>query len=83
MDRTSKRRRIKFRSGIPIILLWSKRDQRRFIDAVEMLRRLIADLETLLQPVKRKRAAAGGAQASAILNTKRTGPAEGRVNHVT
>lgn len=44
----------KRRKDLPLMLLWSKRDQRRFIDAVEQLVGQVHDLQTLLDPVKRK-----------------------------
>jgi len=47
-----KRRR---RTSMPIMLFWSKRDQKRFIDAVERFCSMVNDLEVILAPVKRKR----------------------------
>jgi len=39
----------------PIVLGWSKSEQRRFIDAVEKFHALVSDLERVLSPAKRKR----------------------------
>ena len=44
----------KRKTTVPMMLFWSKRDQRRFIDAVERMQTLINDLESLLQEPKRR-----------------------------
>lgn len=43
------------RRDVPIMLLWSRAEQRRFVDAVERLVGAIGDLEQILAPRKRKR----------------------------
>lgn len=53
------------RNSVPIMLLWSKRDQARFIDAVERMQSLVNDLERVLLPAKRRRAAADARAAAA------------------
>lgn len=50
-------KRKRSRKTVPIMLLWSKRDQARFIDAVERFQALTNDLEKILEPMKRRRAA--------------------------
>jgi hypothetical protein len=45
------------RASMPIMLFWSKAEQRRFVDAVERFVGLVGDLETILAPVKRRRKA--------------------------
>lgn len=47
----------KRRTSMPVLLCWTKRDQLRFIEAVERFASLVNDLETILAPVKRRRAA--------------------------
>lgn len=47
-----KRRR---KQPTPIMLLWSKAEQRRFIDAVERLVSTVNDLVVLLEETKRRR----------------------------
>lgn len=43
------------KSSVPLLLFWSKRDQVRFIDAVERLCSLVNDLSTLVTAAKRRR----------------------------
>lgn len=43
------------KNSIPVMLLWTKRDQQRFIEAVERLCSAINDLERVLEPAKRRR----------------------------
>jgi hypothetical protein len=50
-------KRKKRRTSMPVLLCWTKRDQLRFIDAVERFQSLVNDLETILAAAKRKRAA--------------------------
>jgi Prion-inhibition and propagation len=45
----------KRRTVLPVMLLWSRRDQSRFIQAVERLSSLVNDLERVLAPAKRRR----------------------------
>lgn len=47
----------KRKRSVPIMLFWSKSEQRRFIDAVERFAGMVNDLERILAPVKRRRAA--------------------------
>ena len=42
------------RRPVPIMLLWSRQEQRRFIDAVERLVAAIGDLESILAEPKRR-----------------------------
>jgi hypothetical protein len=53
---------------MPVMLIWSKRDQLRFINAVERLQSLVNDLESILAPKKRRLAArvAGELDAQAV-----------------
>jgi hypothetical protein len=41
----------------PLAIFWTRRDQRRFIDAVERLVGLVGDLKVLLEEKKRTRRA--------------------------
>jgi hypothetical protein len=50
-------KRKKRRTSAPVLLCWTKRDQLRFIEATERFQSLVNDLETILAPAKRKRAA--------------------------
>lgn len=54
--------------SMPVMLIWSKRDQLRFINAVERLQSLVNDLESILAPKKRRLAArvAGELAAQAV-----------------
>jgi hypothetical protein len=45
----------KRKKSVPILLFWSKRDQRRFIDAVEKFCGLVNDMERIMAPRKRKK----------------------------
>lgn len=45
----------KRKQPVPIMLLWSRADQRRFIDAVEELVALVGDLRVELEAAKRRR----------------------------
>lgn len=58
------RRRTK--RATPLMLFWSRAEQRRFIDAVERLVNTVNDLETLLARKKRERRVvpSGGPAAS-------------------
>lgn len=58
MKRKSKRRQV------PIMLLWSKREQLRFIDAIERLVSIVGDLEILI--AARKRTAKPKAHAAPV-----------------
>lgn len=49
--------RRKTRYSTPLMLFWSKRDQRRFIEAVERFVSLVNDLDVLVSTAKRKRQA--------------------------
>jgi hypothetical protein len=49
----SKRRK----RSVPNMLFWNRRDQQRFIEAVERLCSAVNDLERILAPAKRRRAA--------------------------
>jgi hypothetical protein len=54
----------KRRKQTPLMLLWSRQDQRRFIDAVERLAGLVNDLESLLnEPKQRAKKAAATRRA--------------------
>jgi hypothetical protein len=52
----SKRRKSRVRQFTPLVLGWSKREQQRFIETVERLHSMVNDLDTILTPVKRRRA---------------------------
>ncbi len=52
----------KRKKSIPLMLFWSKAEQRRFIDAVERFVALVGDLQVLLDPIKRKAAAKAAAE---------------------
>jgi predicted amidophosphoribosyltransferase len=54
----------KCKRAIPILLLWSRQEQRRFTDTVELLRELAKDLEILLATPKRRAAAAAATRAA-------------------
>lgn len=47
----SRRRR---RQSTPLMLFWSKRDQLRFINAVERFQSLVNDLDTMVAAKKRR-----------------------------
>lgn len=55
----------KKKKGVPLMLIWSRRDQQRFIEAVERFQSLVNDMERVLEPVKRKKAAAAAADGGA------------------
>lgn len=63
--KTRKRKR-----AVPVMILWDRRQQARFIDAVERLNSLAQDLEVLLAAKKRRSAAATKAN-----DTRRQAPA--------
>lgn len=48
----------KRKSSVPILLCWSKRDQLRFVEAVERFQSLVNDLEVVLAAPKRRSEAA-------------------------
>lgn len=50
-------KRKKRRTSAPVLLCWTKRDQLRFIEGIERFQSLVNDLQTLLEPVKRRRSA--------------------------
>jgi hypothetical protein len=55
----------KRKNPIPIILFWSKREQKRFIDAVERFISAVGDIESLLvEPKRRAQAAAATRKAN-------------------
>jgi hypothetical protein len=58
---------------VPIMLFWSKAEQKRFIGAVERLVGLVGDLEVILMTSKRRRA---GRQSPAT-GSAHTGAAQG------
>lgn len=63
----------KRKSSMPILLCWSKRDQLRFIEAVERFQSLVNDLEVILASPKRRSEAARKANetrkaAAAVVN---------------
>ena len=43
------------KASIPSMLVWNRRDQLRFIEAMERFASLVNDLERILAPVKRRR----------------------------
>ena len=45
------------RTSSPLMLFWSKRDQRRFIDAVERFQSLVNDLDAVMVEAKLRSAA--------------------------
>jgi len=45
------------RKSVPLMLFWSKRDQQRFIESIEKLVALVNDLEKIVEPAKRRKAA--------------------------
>lgn len=47
-------KRRKARKSLPVMLLWSKREQLRFVEAVERFVSLVGDLEVLLAAKKRR-----------------------------
>lgn len=48
----------KSKRSMPVLLCWSKRDQLRFIEAVERFQSLVNDLELILAAPKRRSEAA-------------------------
>jgi len=43
--------------SVPIMLFWSRCEQRRFIESVERMQSLVNDLEKVLEPAKRRKLA--------------------------
>jgi hypothetical protein len=61
------------RRSTPLMLFWSRAEQRRFIDAVERLVATVNDLETLLR--ERRRRGAGRASKQPAQPAVRRSPA--------
>lgn len=52
------------KAALPCLILWDRRQQARFIEAVERLQSLVNDLDVLLAAPKRRSAAAKAANAT-------------------
>lgn len=56
--------RKRLKKSLPVMILWDRRQQRRFVEAVERLCSIVGDLEVLLAAKKRRGDAATRANAT-------------------